>query len=230
MSKTNRQYGPCLRNRFRAALVAVLIPTVPVFYVGISGGLGTLALSACKGNKSDKDTAAEREKAVIAKATPLLGIYKITKTTHNPKVCTAEGAVLSDEGRDGFVVLVMGELMVRKALMAYSCGTVAECRKHVQKWEGGTFHFNFREITKGKLTGAEYFTGFFRKSVCKNGHTATSTVVSEGTGVTITVRKIKVSYPANAKGHCDTRTARKRAKGKPCNDLTVIRTKKIANL
>jgi hypothetical protein len=209
------------QSRVRSGLVTLVLPCV----------LGVFALSACKGSgTADKDTAAQREKAVIAKATPLLGIYEITKTTRNPKVCTSEGAALSAEGRDGFVVFVMGELMFRKALMAYSCKTVAGCRKHAKKWEGGTFHYSFRKITGGKLTGVKIFTGFFRKSVCKNGHSASNTVVPDGAGVTITVRSTKVDYPANAEGHCDTRIVRKRIKGKPCNELTVIRAKKVASL
>ncbi len=185
---------------------------------------------ACKKKTDDKDEFAEQEKQVVAKAKPLLGIYRITAATRNPKVCTAEGPALDMKGRDGYVVLVMGEMIGRQALMAYSCESVAVCKKHAKKWTGGTFSYGFREITDGKLTAREFFTGFSRKGKCERGAVSKILLTPDGAGIKIAVHKTLVDYPADPDKMCSTRTVTKLVKGKPCNQLTVYRAKKISGL
>jgi len=190
----------------------------------------TVFASACHKKSDDKDEFAEQEKQVVAKAKPLLGIYQITAATRNPKACTAEGPALDLKDRDGYVVLVMGEMIGRQALMAYSCKSVAVCKQHAKKWSGGTFSYGFREITDGKLTAREFFTGFSRKGKCERGAVSKILLVPDGPGIKITVHKTQVDYPAGPDKMCSTRTVRRLVKGKPCSQLTVYRAKKISGL
>jgi hypothetical protein len=186
-----------------------------------------LLITACK-----KEPEAPQTKRVEDVAKPLTGVYQISSWTLNEGSCKEEGKdQLPSEDAKFFVAYLAEGFGGDKFLMVTSCTNMEECKKEAKSPTGGRFMNTFSGTSGENLTGISQMTGFQKDKICNKGSISELLFQKDGDGIKMETRTTIVpDYPFDEKEYCSTKKVKELAKGIDCNEYTVIRGKKIADL
>ncbi len=205
--------GP-LRGTFALALIAIIA------LIAAPGGCG-------KGSDRSRSSGPDIEKV----AKEYQGIYQVVKMTRSKGSCKAEGASILEKKDEKYFVAFLTDTLVGKGLSVFSCKDPADCKEKTSGKKAASFIYLFTEAKGKGIAGVETFTGFSRDGRCKNARDAALTLEKEGQEkVVLRVRAVTLSYPAPKDRMCSTKITRKLAKGKPCNEYTVIHARRVGPL